>query len=162
MPIDPTKLMRDRMGVPLPPSDIQARLTAYDKRLGMRYLSASWAITWTWKPDDPRRATVRSGETPLEMAFDIVGWLPITCSLDEAPAFLERNLKSSSIPELQALSFEIAHYNHDVPLKHTMEMVVNETRDAMGKADEVQSAIFAVTPTKRATKPKKKLENTLG
>lgn len=159
--IDPTRLPRNLAGVPLPPSEIAKRVRQVHDALGLRYLSASWAITWAWPVNDRRWELVKAGETPVDFAFDIIGYLPIECSVDEAPAYLERCLKSYPLAEIQALSFRIAHYNHDEPIKQAVDTVVNATKDAMGKADEVTTAIFAVTPAKKAKGPKKKMENTL-
>lgn len=139
--------MRDAAGIPVPPQEITERLTRMDPALGLRYLSAEWAVIWRWPADDPRWATVQSGETDPAFAFDIVGWLPITCSVDEAPAWLERTLRQYPKESVRKLCDRIAVWNTvDAPAA-MIEDVITATRDEMGKHDEITSAIFSVTPT---------------
>lgn len=95
--------MRELDGRPQPPQDVLARLRRYDERLGLFYTNAAWAITETWREDDPRREWIRDGSVQPEMAFDICGHLPVTASLEEAPAYIERSLRSYKPEEWKSL-----------------------------------------------------------
>lgn len=161
MGVRPELLIRDANGIPMPPMEITQRIKQkIDDALDLRYLSASWAITWRWPAEDPRWATVQSGETDPAFAFDIVGYLPITCSLDEAPAYLERSLRECSRDEVRKMVDRVATWNVIDQPKHLVEEVVEATRDVMGKGDEITSGLFAVTPAKRSNKKAKVPEPT--
>lgn len=146
----------------MPPADLLGRLHG---RIGadwnLRYLSASWAVTRDWPEDDRRREGIKTGDNDPAFAWDIIGYLPVTCSVEEAPAFLERMLKMDTRADVQAKSHVLGDWNAlEVP-KQMVEEVVHATRDAMGASDEIQSAIYAVTPAKKATKRRPKFTTTV-
>jgi hypothetical protein len=114
MPIRPETLMRDKDGRPLPPADLIARIKRFDSRIDLRYNKVSWDIIQYWGPDDPRRARIQSGDTPEHMAYDIAGHLPITCGLDEAPAYIEQTLRGYTNGEYQSLRETIRRWNEEV------------------------------------------------
>lgn len=123
MPIQPQFLVRDMQGRPQPPGELLAKLKQYDSRIGLFYTSASWAITEMWRDDDPRRLRIQAGELQPEYAFDIAGYLPITCSVDEALPYIERELQSVSAEQFQALRHTVNHWN-DVQQDQVMENTV--------------------------------------
>lgn len=114
MPIRPEFLVRDLEGRPQPPSDLLAKLKQYDDRIGLLYTNCSWAITERWRDTDPRWERVQQGEMQAEFAFDICGSLPITCSLDEALPYIERELRTYSAEQFAALRHTVLHWNDAV------------------------------------------------
>lgn len=158
MPIRPELLLRNAAGIPIPPLDITERISRIDPLLGLRYLSAEWAIIWSWPLSDPRWATVQSGETDPAFAWDIVGYLPLTCSVEEAPAYLERTLRTYPREEVSRLCTKVADWNVSGVLAETTTAVIEATRDVMGKADEITSAIYAVTPAKKSNRRAKQAD----
>lgn len=157
MPIRPDLLVRDAAGIPLPPVELVARI---HQRIGaewnLRYLAASWAVCRDWPEDDRRRAWIKDGTSDPAFAWDLIGHLPITCGLDEAPAFLEAMLRMDPREEIQKRATAIADWNQVEVPQQIADTLVNATRDEMGKNDEVTSAIFAVTPAAKATKRRPK------
>jgi hypothetical protein len=123
MPIRPEDLLRDALGRPQPPSELLARLRRFDDRLGLHYTKAAWAITERWRTEDRRWEWVRNGSVPEAMAFDICGYLPINCSLDEAPAYIERELHSYTPDQYLKLRAAVAHWN-DVTQDQQVEEAV--------------------------------------
>ena len=93
MPIDPRTLLRDARGVPQPPLWLTERLQRDNPGIGVFYTKASWAVTESWKHDDMRRKRIREEGLDPNFAFDVVGYLPTTCSLDEAPGFINGMLR---------------------------------------------------------------------
>lgn len=148
MPIRPELLVRDPAGVPIPPSEITTRIqrTWPGERFDLRYLSASWAVIRGWGPQDQRWAGVQSGELSPHFTWDIIGFLPITCSVDEAPAFLEKMLREDSRDDIQKLALGIADWNAIGQPMQLASEVVDAVRTEMGKEDEIESAIYATTP----------------
>lgn len=87
-------LIRGLDGVPLPPPELAAEIERRCPGAGLLYTRAAWAITLRWRPDDARRRFIQTGEMQPEGDFDVVGYLPVNCSLDQAPALIERELKN--------------------------------------------------------------------
>ena len=119
MPIRPEFLVRNAQGNPMPSPELVDRIKRFDPRIGLFYTKAAWAVTETWREDDPRRERIQKGELQPEYAFDICGYLPITCSLDEAPAFLARELASPCwTPEqFKGLREAVRRWNEKVDAK---------------------------------------------
>lgn len=134
MPIRAQDLLRGADGRPRPQPELLARLQKYDERVGLFYTNAAWAIIETWRPEDPRRARVQRGEMPEDMAFDICGYLPVTCSVDEAPAYIERELRSYTEHQFNALRHAVNHWN-DVGMDQVLEeKVLGAVSDDLNKA----------------------------
>ncbi len=147
MPVRPELLVRDADGIPMPPVELAARL---HQRIGaewnLRYLSASWAVTRDWPPTDRRHEWIKTGETDPRFAWDIIGYLPLTCGVDEAPAYLERMLKSDGREEIRRRVDAVRDWNTVEQPKQTVETVLAATHDALARSDDVTSAVYAVTP----------------
>lgn len=165
MPIRPELLVRGLDGRPQPPQDLLARLQQQDPRLGLFYTKASWAITEAWRPDDPRREWIQLGQMQPEMAFDICGYLPLTCSLDEAPAYIARELRSYTVEQFQSLRAAVVHWN-DVGMAAVQEdAVLSAVSNDLDRSNIVSPGIstpvtinlapdIAPAPTKRSHKKK--------
>lgn len=154
MPIRPELLVRDAAGIPVPPSDITDRIqkTWPGERLDLRYLHASWAVIRHWPESDPRWRWVREESYNPNFAWDNIGNLPITCSVEEAPAFMERMFRQDSRDDIQKLADKIADWNVFERQEETVAELVAATRDEMGKNGEIESAIYAVTPVAKSEK----------
>lgn len=146
MPIRPELLVRDANGIPQPPAELVKRIDEkFEGRVRLRYASASWAVEYIWPPNDRRWALIQSQEIG-NYPYDIVGSLPPTCSLDEAPAYLERMLRAFPKDEVRKLLSNLTDWNMEGRQQALAEEVMAATRDEMGKKDEITSAIFPVTP----------------
>lgn len=77
-------------GIPASP-ELEARVKRIDPGLGLRFVNESWAVTFRWPESDSRWQMVREGKQDPAGAFDVVAWLPKGCSVDEAPAWIERS-----------------------------------------------------------------------
>lgn len=147
MPIDPRKLLLDSQGHPQPSPELVARIRERCRLpLTLRYRSGAWGVDRFWAEDDPRWERVQNGEMSAEMAFDNIGELPIYVSVDEAPAFLERMLRTYPVDYYRKLADNIGLWNAEGQGEQLVEEVIDATRNEMGKQDEITSAIFATTP----------------
>lgn len=97
-------------GTPEPSPHVQRRLRAAHPGLFLRFLPQSgehWAICLEWAGNDPRRAKVQSGDMAPERAHDIIGFLPMTCGADEAPAYIERSMRTFPREDVQRMTDDV-------------------------------------------------------
>lgn len=111
MSVRPELLIRGLDELPVPPSDLLAEIERRVAGAGLLYTKAAWAITLKWRESDPRWRFIQSGEMQPAGAFDVVGYLPITCSLDEAPALIERELKNWPEDAFRELRDAVTQWN---------------------------------------------------
>lgn len=142
MPIHPAFLVRDMQGRPLPSPELIAKLKKYDPRIGVFYRNVGWAITEAWGEHDPRRQWIQNGSMQPEYAFDICGDVPLTCSLDEVPAFIERELSSWTPDRFKGLREAVNHWN-DVQLEKQIEdQVMSAVSNDLDRSDIVTPGIY--------------------
>lgn len=135
MGIQVSSLIRDEKGRPIPPTDLLARIKQYDDRLGLFYNNMGWAITETWRLSDPRWAMVQSGDLGGDFTFDICGYLPLTCSLDEAPAYITRELRAWTPDRFQSLRETVNHWNDVVQPAAQRDEALARVEDVMCSKD---------------------------
>jgi hypothetical protein len=89
----------------IPNAEMLKRFRAVDPRLGLRLVvypmrdqantneHKTWAITYQWADDDKRRQMIARGQMAEDGDFDVLGWLPKDCSVEEAFSYFERTAK---------------------------------------------------------------------
>lgn len=89
-------------GEPICPSQVAAYLLAIDERLFMRAFPFptgwEWAMCERWADTDGRRQSIRTGETPPDRDFDVIGYVPPDLKIRDAvtaKAFLVQSLRAS-------------------------------------------------------------------
>lgn len=120
------------LGRPEPSPEVTRRLLAIDRGLFLRHLphlATQWAVCWSWPQNDRRWASVRDGSVDPAKAFDIVGYLPMDCGVDEAPAYLERMLRSFPKDEVSALADRVASFNAQQALDPHIEAAIADVLD---------------------------------
>lgn len=136
-------VVRDASGTPVPPSEIVARLKQWEPSLGLKYHAMQWAFTWTWKEHDPRRGRIRSGEYSPDDAYDIIGYLPLDCTVDEAPAYAVECLKQYPRDEVRKLVDGVARYNHVETPRQQVEQLVADTMNDLHKNPDLKHTTAA-------------------
>ena len=119
-------------GQPEPPTHVVARLRALHAGLHLRVLEHTgehWAICMEWTPEDRRREWVQAGETNPASAYDIIGYLPMLCSADEAPAYLERTFRQYPKDEVRRMADYVEQYNATQPIAQATEQALAEVLD---------------------------------
>lgn len=133
----PTFVTNERGG-PVPPQDILKRLAQVDPSLGLRFMAdfdaSRWALTWEWKPSDVRWARVQVGEIPREAAYDIIGYLPLQCPVEQAAAYVETHLKNYPREEVSKLRAQMTHWNDVEMPAQQVQALVADTLEDVGKA----------------------------
>lgn len=120
-------------GQPEPPSYVVARLRALHAGLHLRFMEHTgehWAVCMTWGPDDRRWEWVKRGETDPATAYDIIGYLPMTCSADEAPSYLERTFRQYPKDEVRRMADHVQQYNETQPIAEATEAALAEVLEA--------------------------------
>ena len=97
----------------------------------MPYLEHSkWAVVWDWPENDTRWERVRTQEIGRESAFDIIGYLPISCTLDEARPYIESHLKNYPKEEVSRLRARMTHWNTvEIPKQQVAGLVTDSLDD---------------------------------
>lgn len=132
-------ILRNAEGIPQSSPELQERLGRIHPNLRLKFLDGTWAIQWMWREDDPRWARVRSFEIGPESAYDIVGYLPIDCSLDQAPGYIERSLKEYPREEVSKLRERMNHWNTvEVPKAQTEEALASSL-DSLAQSQKKQN-----------------------
>lgn len=107
-------LILNSAGNPEPSPEISRRLKAIHAGLHLKFVDSTtehWAICMSWQPDDSRWQYVQSGEMPPDRAYDIIGYIPLACGVDEAPSYLERYFRSSSKEEVRNMADAVTSWN---------------------------------------------------
>lgn len=125
-------------GNPEPSPEIQRRLRAIDSRLSLKFnpdFSKHWSVMCEWKADDRRWERVQTGQIDPANARDTIGWLPIDCSVEEAPAYLERTLMQFSNREADRIAFDVEKWNGNA-MQNQIEQVLGEMTDSSFGMDD--------------------------
>jgi len=120
-------------GHPEPSSEIQRRLRSVHPRLELRYVDAvdaHWAICLRWAENDRRWSMIQSNEVDPNRSIDILGYLPMQCSPDEAPAYLEKSMREYPADEVRNMVRDMGQYNSVAPVQQAMEEAMAEVLDS--------------------------------
>jgi hypothetical protein len=63
------------------------------------------------------------------MAYDIIGYLPLGCSVDEAPAYLAKMIRAFPREDIQRLSDSVENYNTGV-VNSAVEEAIGDMLDS--------------------------------
>jgi hypothetical protein len=78
----------------------------------------------------PEAWTDSCGEIPAESAYDIIGYVPLDCPLENVPSYAVSALKQYPREEVRKLTESVGNYNvHDVG-KQQISDVLNATLDS--------------------------------
>ena len=132
-------------GTPEPPTDVVARLRRVDPHLSLRYFggfngAGHWGLVWSWPQSDPRWAEVQGQRVDPEKAFDIIGWVPMDCPVEQVPAYVERALRTFPREDVQRVASQMVQWN-------TEGVAQQQVADAAAEAAEdiARSNIIAIS-----------------
>ena len=130
----PALALTNERGGPVPSQAILSELHKIDPALGLRFIAkfenSEWAVTWEWRESDVRWSRVRSQEIPRESAYDIIGYLPVNCSVDQAKPYIDAHLKGYPKEEISRLRAKLAHWNEvEIPKQQVAELVTDTLDD---------------------------------
>lgn len=119
-------------GQPEPPTHVVTRLRALHAGLHLRFVrhaGENWAVCLTWPPEDRRWESVQQGHTDPLSAYDIIGYLPMACGIDEAPGYLERMFRQYPKDEVRNIADAVLRHNAEVPVNEAAEQALAEALD---------------------------------
>lgn len=128
----PNPVLLNSAGNPEPSADIQRRLRQVHPGLSLRFNPedrSRWMVTMEWSDGDPRWEMAQRQEIARDATYDIVGRLPLDCGVDEAPAYLERSLRTYPREAVKSLTQSVARFNAGV-LAETADKAIAEVLDA--------------------------------
>lgn len=120
-------------GLPEPPTHVVARLRALHAGLSLKFLTHTgehWAVCLAWGPEDRRWERVQTGQTDPASAYDIIGYVPVECSVDEAPAHLERVFRQYPKDEVRTMADYVQQYNASAPVDAAIEEALVEALES--------------------------------
>lgn len=140
------------LGEPVPPQSVVKRLAAVDERLSIRWVpsvaGAYWGIVERWHPDDPRWASVRSGEHPEAATYDLRAMLPPDCSAEEAEGFVLRHFERMG-DHREAAAEKVAtvgKHNAAVKAKHVESFLVEQEEKHVRTTKHELELVVGATP----------------
>lgn len=124
-------VLLNHLGRPEPSPEVSRRLKAIHAGLHLRFVESvteHWAVCMTWQPEDRRWEMVQDGSANPADAYDIIGYLPMTCSADEAPPYLEKVLRTFPREDIQRMSDAIANWDTG-NVQQALESAIGEVLD---------------------------------
>jgi len=119
-------------GIPEPSPEIQRRLREVHGGLKLRLIDTgvpTWSVCMEWQPDDRRWEWCQTEQYDRKMAYDIIGYLPLGCSPDEAPSYLEKMMRTFPREDIQRLSDSVSNYNTGV-VNSAVEEAIGDMLDS--------------------------------
>lgn len=125
-------VLLNHLGRPEPSPEVSRRLQAIHAGLHLKFIEDTqgefWAVCMDWQPEDRRWSTVQSGELAPHRAFDIIGYLPMLCGADEAPAYLERMFRTFPREDIQRMSDAMENW-HTGNIQQALDAAIGEVLD---------------------------------
>ena len=126
-------LVLNQHGTPEPPSDVLARLRRVHPALSLRWSqmpNRPWSMTWEWPETDARWGRVRSNEISPDAPYDIIGYLPTDCPIDQAGAYVANALKQYPRDEVRKVRERMHKWNEVDKPKEQMNEGLTHTMNA--------------------------------
>jgi hypothetical protein len=130
-------ILLNERGNPEPSPEIQRRLRGIHPRLSLKYVVVApshWAVTLGWEDNDPRNERVRTSQLDIGFAYDIIGYLPMDASVDDAPGYLGRMFRTYPSENVQSIADHIENFNATEPLQAAIESAATEVLDSANPA----------------------------
>ena len=124
-----TPVVLSHRGTPEPSSEIQRRLAAVHPRLFLRYVdvfNSHWALCMRWDANDRRFVELQQQTIDPDRSFDIIGYLPVDCPPDQAPAYIERSLRQYPVEEVRRIADFVQDYNASAPVAAAIDEAMAE------------------------------------
>lgn len=132
----PTLMLNERGG-PVPPQDVLQRIRSeVGPEFGLRFMAdfdgSHWAFVREWPNDDKRWDRVRCQEIPPDAAYDIIGYLPLDCPLEQAADYARKALRAYPIEDIRRLADRVSSWNNDtIPQQQITEVVTDAVDDTL-------------------------------
>lgn len=125
-------MLLNAAGRPEPSPEVVRRLKAIDPRLKVQWVAGiggNWAVTCDWAENDRRWEWVQQGRTGRDRAYDVFGYIPFDCPLDEAPALIERMFRQYPRDDARKMAESVLRWNEESAGQAEVEQAVAEVLD---------------------------------
>lgn len=139
----PTLMLNERGG-PVPPQDVLQRIKHdVGPEFGLRFMASfdasHWAFVREWPNADTRWERVRSQEISPDSAYDIIGYLPLDCPLEQAADYARKALKAYPIEDIRRLAERVSSWNNTVVPEQQITEVIVGTMDDVSRGTRQQN-----------------------
>jgi hypothetical protein len=124
---------------------IARRLREIHSGLHLRFVQGTWGVCLTWTDGDTRRQWIRNESYDPAQAYDIIGYLPMDCPPDSAPAYLTKMFREFPREDVNRMLDAMEELNAQ-PAQAAVEAAI---ADVLDSADPSQTA-----PKRRGRPPK--------
>lgn len=132
---------------PVPSPEIVKRLKQIDDRLDLKYfvwpsrdyantnMTQNWGIIQRWSQTDKRRQMIQLGQMKEDDDFDVLCWLPIDCSVEQAHDYLLRACKGKfkSSKDIEYVLNNIAKWNKEAAIPQEVKELAEELIESNAK-----------------------------
>ena len=125
-------MLLNAAGRPEPSPEVARRLRAIDPRLKVQWVAGiggNWAVTCDWSEHDRRWEWVQQGRTARDRAYDVFGYIPFDCPLEQAPALIERMFRQYPRDDARKMADAVLQWNEDKAGQADVEQAIAEVLD---------------------------------
>lgn len=136
-----TPVLLNSMGRPEPSPEIQRRLAAITPGMKLQWLEGigqNWAVTLKWRDGDRRWQWVQEQKYDVDRTFDIIGYLPKECPVDQAAGYLEKMMRTYPREDVHRMANAVNKWNDEEAGKADVEKAVAEILDSPDPSRMVQ------------------------
>ena len=108
---------------------IQRRLREIHSGLHLRMIQGSWGVCMSWRDNDARREWIQTEAYDPAKAYDIIGYLPMDCPPDMAPAYLAKMFREFPREDVNRMLDAMDALN-DQPAQAAVEAAIAEVLDS--------------------------------
>lgn len=108
---------------------IQRRLREIHGGLHLRMIQGSWGVCMSWRDNDARREWIQTEAYDPAKAYDIIGYLPVDCPPDMAPAYLAKMFREFPREDVNRMLDAMDALN-DQPAQAAVEAAIAEVLDS--------------------------------
>lgn len=122
-------ILLNERGIPQPSPELQRRLREVHPGLTLRLVDGNrWSVGMAWAPDDRRWEYVKQQEMSPDGAFDNIGYLPLDCPVESAPAFLATRMRRHQREDVRRMADAMWRASAEAP-QVAMEQALAEVLD---------------------------------
>ena len=116
---------------------IQRRLREIHGGLHLRMIQGSWGVCMSWRDNDARREWIQTEAYDPAKAYDIIGYLPMDCPPDMAPAYLAKMFREFPREDVNRMLDAMDALN-DQPAQAAVEAAIAEVLDSADPSGTVK------------------------
>lgn len=93
-------------------------------------IGSTWAITMAYREGDRRWEWVQNGTMRPDRAFDILGYIPRDCSIEQAPAYVERMFRTYPRADVNRMVEAVQKWNDTQVVESNVDEAIGNILDS--------------------------------